>query len=85
MPVQPAWDPLVVVVDYAVRGTADVTFVGQDQQGAEVLAGGTLPSQFRLEGRGRIAFPSSVALSTVGLATQGARVCVRAFSIAVLS
>ncbi|QBX55614.1 hypothetical protein EXE58_09215 [Nocardioides seonyuensis] len=84
MPQQPVWDPLMVVVDYVARGSGRVVFTGQDPSGQPVLAGGTLQSDYTVEGAGRVAFPTTVALSELGVVVEGARVCFRSFGIAVV-
>lgn len=82
-PRQPEWAPLLVVIDHVTEGKATLTFVGKDQDGAPTTAGGMLNSVFVAEGRGRLAFPTTVALSEVGLTVEGARVCINQFGIAV--
>lgn len=84
-PEQPVWDPLLVVVDYAAEGSAHLVFTGRDSQGQPVPAGGALPSSFVVEGEGRLAFPTTIALSEVSVAVEGAPTCVHSISIAVVS
>ncbi|QBX55613.1 hypothetical protein EXE58_09210 [Nocardioides seonyuensis] len=82
-PRQPDWDPLLVVVDHVAEGRATVSFTGKDENGTPTSAAGMLGSVFVVEGRGRLAFPTTVALSEVVLFVEGVRVCIERFGIAV--